>query len=213
MGVYRTGQTRKAANRKQHAAVLLDDPDGLMQLPKGHLQGLLGNRLAQLKRRFTLLAADGVSSEVGWSALLLTTFFDSKVLSTRQWTPKSLEAWLQQTAWALFVLEDSLLWYPQLFLCAGLSHVCGPDQPIQDFKLLGAQSTGPQARMIQAILFRLGSPAQSQNQRVPHRVICQCANIGISCQATTSLVCWQSAKRENASIMIIGDMTCCGAHS
>lgn len=70
MGVCRVGHTRKAANRKQPAAVVLDDPDGLMQLPKGHLQGLLGNRLAQLKRRFTLLAADGVSPGVSCTGLL-----------------------------------------------------------------------------------------------------------------------------------------------
>ncbi|KAK9836801.1 hypothetical protein WJX74_008415 [Apatococcus lobatus] len=58
----RAGQTRRAANRKP-AAMLPDDPDGLMQLPKGHLQGLLGSRLAQLKRRTSLLAADGLSAE------------------------------------------------------------------------------------------------------------------------------------------------------
>ncbi|KAK9863276.1 hypothetical protein WJX84_003792 [Apatococcus fuscideae] len=52
---------RKAAARKQGA--LTDDPDDLMQLPKGHLQGLLGNRLAQLKRRFSVLSTDGVSAE------------------------------------------------------------------------------------------------------------------------------------------------------
>ena len=58
----RADQNRRVANRKQ-AAGLPDDPDGLMQLPKGHLQGLLGNRLAQLKRRSALLEADGLSAE------------------------------------------------------------------------------------------------------------------------------------------------------